>query len=1024
VGVAVAALLVLLLAGLWVARVPLATRFVDRELARRSVPARYTVAGLGPRGQRLENVVLGNPARPDLVADWIETETGIGLSGPYLSGVRVGRVRIRARLVDGRVRFGSLDRLMPPPSGKPFALPALRVDGEDVRIRLETPAGPVGLRLAGEGRLNDGFRGTLAAVAPRLAMTGCEARQLRASVALRVRDAAPLLSGPVQVAALTCGASTAMALRADMDLALGAALDRWRGGARLASGRVALSGAALASAAGQVSFNGTAAATTGHAALTGGAFAAAGLAGRSWQAEGDWRLANGGASLSGGQFAAAGLRLPPGWVAPVTDAVRTAAGTPVAPLGDRLTRALTAAARSMDASATLEAAFAGGAGSVTVSRARLEAATGATAMLDGIVTHRWPDGGLHFDADLGLAGGGLPALDLDLIRTSADAPVQGLARLREPYAAGGAALALAPVRFRAGGGGATMITTTATVTGPLGDGRVERLVLPIDARWSGGALALNPSCTPVGAAQVAVAGLVLDRPRLSLCPTRGALVRVAGGRVSGGARIGAAQLAGRLGSSPLSLQTTGAELDLATRGFRIAGLQTRLGQPDRPTRLDFAALDGRITGGAVAGSFTGGSGQIGAVPLILGDAAGAWQLAGGRLSLDAALSVRDAADAPRFQPMQGEGVRLTLANGAIEASGRLIEPITRTPVANVTLRHQLSSGTGEAQLAVPNLTFREGFQPELLTRVTFGIIADVRGTLTGDGRIAWDPEGVTSTGSFGTQGTDLAAAFGPVQGIAGTIAFDDLLSLRSAPNQRVSVRSINPGIEVTDGIIRFRTLSSTQVQVDNGHWPFAGGTLTLQPTLLDFGQDQARRMTFAVTRASADKFLQQFAFDNLNATGTFDGELPMVFDQAGGRIEGGRLAVREGGGTIAYVGDLTEKELGFWGDFAFQALRSLRYRDLAIQMNGPLAGEMITDVRFAGVSQGEGAKSNFLIKRLQRLPLVFNIRIAAPFRGLIDSVQSFYDPSRLVGRNLPALLDAQTRAANKRVQPPASETVP
>jgi len=67
-------------------------------------------------------------------------------------------------------------------------------------------------------------------------------------------------------------------------------------------------------------------------------------------------------------------------------------------------------------------------------------------------------------------------------------------------------------------------------------------------------------------------------------------------------------------------------------------------------------------------------------------------------------------------------------------------------------------------------------------------------------------------------------------------------------------------------------------------------------------------------------------------------------------------------------------------------------------MNGPLAGEMVTDVRFAGVSQGAGAKSNFLIRRLQKLPFVFNIRIAAPFRGLLDSAQSFYDPKRLLKR--------------------------
>ena len=85
---------------------------------------------------------------------------------------------------------------------------------------------------------------------------------------------------------------------------------------------------------------------------------------------------------------------------------------------------------------------------------------------------------------------------------------------------------------------------------------------------------------------------------------------------------------------------------------------------------------------------------------------------------------------------------------------------------------------------------------------------------------------------------------------------------------------------------------------------------------------------------------------------------------------------------------------------------------------------MVTEVRFAGVSQGEGAKSNFLVRRLQKLPFVFNIRIKAPFRGLIDSAASFYDPKRLIDRNLPALLEEQNKRADPPIQPPASEIMP
>ncbi len=1020
IGVAAAALIVVALFGLWLVRKPIAEHYVDGLLARSRVPARYDIADLGLGRQRLTNVVIGDPAVPDLVADWIETETSIGLSGATLSGVRAGHVRLRGRLVDGRVTLGAIDRLLPPSSGKPFALPAFGLTVDDGRMRLETPYGVVGLALTGAGRLDNGFDGRLALVGDRIAATDCAATGVSAVLRVRTATRTIRLDGPARSRGIACGGVTTGALRSDADARLTTADTLgWALQTRLAIDDVRHALGAARSIAGTVSLQ-SGATIAGPVALTARGVRGFGATAGSLVLAGNVAAARGRLGYRG-TVALADARAD--GVVPATLA-DVSAGTPVAPLARQVALALRSAAGRFGGSAAIDVAR-----DTTlhahVSRLSLGSTSGVRAEIDGGDGIDWTSaGGLLVDGTATIAGGGLPQLTARLVQKQSGTPLRGVVTM-QPYAAGGSRLALTPLAFTAAAGGATRITTVATLSGPIGTGRVDGLSLPIDARWDGRTrLQVNPVCASLAVDRLAVSGLVLDPAWLVLCPTGGALVSLDGGNMSGGARIGAARLGGRLGTTPLQLAATGAEVRLGTNGFVVRGVQAALGAPFRQTRLDFTEISGTLAGGDIAGRFAGGTGQFANVPLLLGGAAGDWTLHRGALALTGTMTVADAAPTPRFQTLDARGVALTLHDGAIAASATLVEPTRTVKVADVTIRHALGSGVGAADLTVPGLVFTKQFQPDLLTRLTFGVIAEVRGTVTGEGHIGWSPAGVTSTGRFATTDTDLAAAFGPVTGISGTIRFTDLLALESAPGQVATIATINPGIPVKDGTITYQTYPGSRILVNGGRWPFAGGTLTLDPTLLDFSAAQARRMTFHVDGAAADQFLQQFDFKNLDATGIFDGVLPMIFDEAGGRIEGGRLAVRAGGGGLAYVGDLTQKDLGFWGNLAFGALKSLRYRNLSIVMNGPLAGEMVTEVRFAGISQGKGAKSNFLIRRLQKLPFVFNIRIKAPFRGLLDSAQSFYDPSRLIQRNLPQLLERQRQHAVPPIQPPESEKLP
>lgn len=1029
IGCVLLALLILL----WLERKPIVEGFVDRELRRRGVAARYAVADIGWNRQRLTNLSIGDPAHPDLIADWVELDTSIGLGGAALQGVRAGKVRLHGRLVDGRLALGALDRLLPSRSGRPFALPDINLDIADGRMWLVTPAGLLDLTLRGSGRLVDGFAGRLTAVSRTLEIGNCTTGAMAASLAVRIIDTQPALTGPISARSIACGKTTARSGRLTLDARLGSALDRWKGSAKVALAGIADPVARLGSMNGTIGFEGSAARTSGSVDLTGGDLLAPRVRAAAVGLSGSYDAGTAGSSFDGSvRLSRASVPVARRRLAGIASA---APATPIAPL---LARAAAAAARAsdeFDVDAGLSVRI-GGRDQAIVARAiTATSASGATLSLTGGqgLSYRLDDGRLGIDGLLALAGGDLPEATFRLRQAEPGGAVNG-SGIVSAYAAGAAKLALGAVSFTATRSGATRLIARATLSGPIGDGQLTNATLPIDAQWDGRSrITVNPGCAPLRFDRVSIAGLVLNPSRLTLCPTGGALLQIDGSRVRGGARVAAPRLAGTAGGTPLRLAADEAVLRLTDNGLAVRGVIATLGPDDRQSRLTIGRLAGTIGTGAIGGTFGDTAGQIAKVPLAMSKASGTWTLADGALRLGGDLMLADADAAPRFKPLASHDVRLALVDNEITATGTLVQPDTGITVTDVAIRHDLSSGSGRAELAVPGIVFNKQFQPDRLTRLTFGVIADVHAAVSGEGHIAWTRDGVTSNGVFRTKDADLAAAFGPVTGLSTEIHFTDLLNLQSAPHQVATIATINPGVPVENGVVRYATLPDRRVMIEGATWPFAAGALDLEPTLLDFSENQERRMTFTVTGMHAAEFLQQFDFKNLNATGIFDGKLPMIFNAQGGRIEGGHLTVRPGGGTLAYVGEVSQKDLGFWGNVAFQALKSLRYQSLEIVMNGPLAGEMITEVRFAGISQGEGARRNFLIDRIAKLPFVFNVRIQAPFRGLIDSAASFYDPRRLIERNLPALIRAQQQAEGKvqplpspatPIQPPESEHQP
>jgi translocation and assembly module TamB len=549
--------------------------------------------------------------------------------------------------------------------------------------------------------------------------------------------------------------------------------------------------------------------------------------------------------------------------------------------------------------------------------------------------------------------------------------------------------------------------------GPIGTGRVVGLKIP---------LVLKPGVAPLSGCivpqfkSIELAGLTLAQGVIKTC------------LAAGEARIESPQLTGRLGKTPIKLSAANARFGTARGDFSVNGLAVSVMNGTEPSVLTVGQMSGSIAKGGASGRYAGLAGKIGAVPLLLSEGAGTWDFARGVFATKASVRIADAVPAYRFNPLISNDFSLRLVDGQITASGVVRAPKSGIAISDVAITHSLSKGVGRAILSVPNLTFGQALQPEELTPITLGVIANVAGSLNGRGEIDWSPKGVTSRGTFRTSAMDMAAAFGPVAGLSGEINLSDLLALETAPGQSISIAAINPGIAVLNGQIRYQLLPGLKAGIEGGRWPFAGGMLILEPTVLDLSEKAQRRFTFRVEGLDMSRFIAAMEFENIAATGIFDGTLPMIFDQEGGRIVGGQLVAR-GGGTLSYVGEISNENIGAMGRFAFDALKSIKYDRLSIDLEGAIDGDVITRIKFAGVNQAPitGMRSKLpipvKITGLTNIPFIFNVTITAKFRQLFEMARSFNDPSVLINRMLPQL-EPVPKDERKPVQPPESTPKP
>ena len=270
--IAIGVVVIVALASLWSARRPIANNVLANEMEKRGVQATYQPrpgrAAHPARSATSSSAIRRGPTSPRASP---KSRCGSnGTAASRFTGSSRAESGCAAGWSRGRVSWGQVDKLLPPPSGKPFRFPDVSVDLADTTVALTSRYGALGVAVEGAGNLTGGFKGRLAAASPRLVPGKCELVGMRASLAVEIRARRPHAVGPLNAARFDCPQSriALVAPQLELDTWFSEAFASFEGKARMAVQSLTAGDNGLAALNGNLTFIGNPEAARGDVNLS------------------------------------------------------------------------------------------------------------------------------------------------------------------------------------------------------------------------------------------------------------------------------------------------------------------------------------------------------------------------------------------------------------------------------------------------------------------------------------------------------------------------------------------------------------------------------------------------------------------------------------------------------------------------------------------------------------------------------------------------------------------------------------
>ena len=225
-------------------------------------------------------------------------------------------------------------------------------------------------------------------------------------------------------------------------------------------------------------------------------------------------------------------------------------------------------------------------------------------------------------------------------------------------------------------------------------------------------------------------------------------------------------------------------------------------------------------------------------------------------------------------------------------------PGLRAPFSGLA---SMTSRDASVRFSVNEYALPADFDPATLAPALKGVT--LSGTLDAHGSVRMDKNGVQSNlkALFADGGLALAEGGTSISGIRLAVESPDLLSMRTAPAQKLTFDTLSAGnIQLTDGEVAYQLEPGGVVLVEEAGFKWAGGHVASRAFRVTPGSDEYRLILFCSNlRLSA--ILSQLGLAQAQGEAALSGELPVTWKSGKISFNSGFLHSTPGEGGVIQV---------------------------------------------------------------------------------------------------------------------------